>query len=73
VKVTVFALPEVAGVMQKGEGGGETELVQGAGEEIFTVGAGKIVTVEVAERFWSSNDTAATVTVLGIGTEDGAW
>jgi hypothetical protein len=51
VKVTVFALPEVALVTQTGEGGGETELVQGAGEEICTVGAGVIVTVEVAATF----------------------
>jgi hypothetical protein len=73
VKVIVFTFPEVALVTQVGVGGGETLLVQGVGEEIWTIGAGVIVTVEVAERFWSSNDSAMTLTVFGMGTEVGAW
>jgi len=55
LKVTVFAAPE----------GTVTGPV---GEVIITTGAGVMVTVEVAERFWSSKDSAATVTVLGEGT-----
>jgi hypothetical protein len=44
----------------------------GVGDVIFTTGAGTIVTVDVAERLGSSNETAATVTVGVVGTCDGA-
>jgi len=37
------------------------------------VGAGVMVTVELAESFESSKETAATVTVFGDGCCTGAW
>ena len=43
-----------------------------AGGVSVTIGAGVMVTVEVAETFWSSKEIAATVTVLGEGTCVGA-
>ena len=57
VKVLVFAVPAV--------------IVQEVGE-IVTVGAGKIVTVAVADSFGSSYDTAVTLTAEGEGTRAGA-
>ena len=40
--------------------------------EIVTVGGGRIVTADEADRFWSSNDTTVTVTAEE-GTVAGAW
>jgi hypothetical protein len=40
--------------------------------DTVTVGGGRIVTVEEADRFWSSNDTTVTVTAAE-GTAPGAW
>src|SRR5258708_36292862 len=63
-KVTVFAVPEVTwmGVAQ-----GDMQ-----GEVMATVGAGVMVTVEVAETFGSTNETAVTLTGLEAGTAAGA-
>src|SRR6266851_8834921 len=83
VKVTLLAVPEVAGVTQAG-GVGEAEvLVQGGvlgelepGELIVTTGAAVMVTVDVAKTFGSSYETAVTLTVwsgLRVGTTGGAW
>ena len=59
LKVTVFALPD--------------STVTGAeGEVMVTTGAAAMVTVEVANTFWSSNETAVTLTVAGEGIVTGA-
>ena len=60
VNVTVFIGP--AGIVTGEEG-----------EVMVTTGAGTTVTVEVAVRFWSSNDLTPTMTVGGEGTVTGAW
>jgi hypothetical protein len=40
--------------------------------EIVTVGGGRIVTADEADRFWSSKDTTVTV-IAEVGTVAGAW
>lgn len=40
--------------------------------EIVTVGGGRIVTADEADKFWSSNDTTVTV-IADVGTVAGAW